>query len=293
MSTIAAVVVTYHPGAVVLENIRILSRQVGRIIVVDNGSSGASVEVIDALQKISGVQLLRNASNLGIAAALNIGIREALLTGPEWIATFDQDSSVTENYFQDLFYAYEMCPEAKFVGMLVPRGWSATLAKVMQIGTPVWAFVMGGNSSGSLIKSEVIRLIGLYDADLFIDFVDMDYCLRMKRKGFKVLKAMRVVLHHELGSKQTRNLLGLKISFRDHTPWRYYYIMRNRLLLYQRFFPVAPLWICADTAWFFYGLAQLCIENDRVKKIHAMWDGFKDAMRGRVGRHPEYPPPIQ
>src|ERR1700677_3622158 len=115
MSTIAAVVVTYHPGAVVLENIRILSRQVGRIIVVDNGSSGASVEVIDALQKISGVQLLRNASNLGIAAALNIGIREALQTDVAWIATFDQDSSVTENYFNDLLHVYEICPQSQSV----------------------------------------------------------------------------------------------------------------------------------------------------------------------------------
>jgi rhamnosyltransferase len=136
-------------------------------------------------------------------------------------------------------------------------------------------------------------LVGFYDDDLFIDFVDMDYCLRMKKKNFKILKAMRVVLHHELGSKQTRNILGLKISFRDHTPWRYYYMMRNRLLLYRRFFAVAPVWIFADLAWFFYGMAQFCLEDDRGEKMNAMLDGFADAMRGRTGRHPQYPPPIK
>jgi rhamnosyltransferase len=115
----------------------------------------------------------------------------------------------------------------------------------------------------------------------------------MKQKGFKILKAMCVALHHELGSKQTRNILGLKISFRDHTAWRYYYMMRNRLLLYHRFFAVAPMWVCADIAWFFYGMAQFCLEDDRGKKMNAMVDGFADATRGRTGRHPQYPPPSQ
>ncbi len=102
MSSIAAVVVTYHPSPVVLENLRLLSGQVGRIFVVDNGSTGESVQVVAALEKIPGVQVIRNVSNLGIASALNLGIHHALETGVEWIALFDQDSSVTENYFKGL-----------------------------------------------------------------------------------------------------------------------------------------------------------------------------------------------
>ena len=292
MSTIAAVVVTYHPGPVVVENVRRLTEQVDRIFVVDNGSSGASAQVVEAVEKLPGVQVIRNASNLGIGTALNIGIREALQTGAEWIATFDQDSSVTKDYFKDLLNVYDICPQSKSVGMLVPRGWSEAITKILRTVTPVWGFVLGANTSGSLIKSEAIRLVGFYDGDLFIDFVDMDYCLRLKKHGFKILKAMQVVLNHELGSKQTRHVLGFKISFRDHTAWRYYYMMRNRLLLYRRFASIAPVWICADTAWFFYGMAQLCIEPNRGKKIHAMWDGFCDALRNRSGRHPQFPPPV-
>ncbi len=105
---------------------------------------------------------------------------------------------------------------------------------------------MQANTSGSLIKREVFESVGFYDDDFFIDFVDIDFCLRLKKHGFRVLKAMQVELQHELGSKQTRNLLGLKIPFRDHTPWRYYYMMRNRLLMYRRYYSVSPVWICAD-----------------------------------------------
>ncbi len=137
MSCIAAVVVTYHPGAVVLDNMRRLSEQIDQIFVVDNGSAGASMQqVVDALEKTPGVQVIRNPTNLGIATALNLGIRAALQTGAEWIANFDQDSSVTDHYFNDLFHVYEMCPQAKCVGMIVPRGWSTAVARVMQAGNP-------------------------------------------------------------------------------------------------------------------------------------------------------------
>jgi hypothetical protein len=70
-------------------------------------------------------------------------------------------------------------------------------------------------------------------------------------------------------------------------------MMRNRLLMYRRFFTVSPLWICADIGWFFYGMAQLCIEPDRWKKIQAMRSGFFDALRNRSGRHPQFPPPVK
>jgi rhamnosyltransferase len=165
------------------------------------------------------------------------------------------------------------------------------VAKVLQLGTPVWGYVLCANTSGSLVKREVFQRVGYNDDTLFIDFVDTDFCLRLKKYGFKVLKAMAVVLHHELGSKQTRNFFGLKISFRDHTPWRYYYMMRNRLLMYRRYYAVSPLWICTDVAWFCYGTAQLFLEHDRRKKLAAMVVGVKDAVRGRTGRHPQFPPP--
>jgi rhamnosyltransferase len=293
MPSIAAVVVTYQPGAVVLDNMRRLSEQIDQIFVVDNGSTGVSQEVVTAVEKLPAVQLLRNASNLGIASALNIGIKRAIESGAEWIALFDQDSSVTDNYFKDLLEVYAMCPESKLAGMVVPRGWSAAVAKVLQLGTPVWGYVLCANTSGSLVKREVFQRVGYNDDDLFIDFVDTDFCLRLKKHGFKILKAMGVVLHHELGSKQTRNFLGLKISFRDHTPWRYYYMMRNRVLMYRRYYSVSPVWICTDLAWFCYGSAQMLLEHDRGKKLQAMFAGLLDGLRGRTGRHPRFPLPAK
>src|SRR5271170_4637319 len=100
---ISAVVVAYRPDVVLLENLRRLLNQIPEVIVVDNGSDGASAQVIEAAGNLAGVQLIRNSFNLGIATALNMGIRQALQSGSPWIATFDQDSAIPDGYFEKLF----------------------------------------------------------------------------------------------------------------------------------------------------------------------------------------------
>jgi rhamnosyltransferase len=287
---VSAVVVTYRPDGKVVENLRRLSHQISRIIVVDNGAAGDSVQVVEAVERVAGVELIRNGSNLGIATALNIGIRRALQGGARWVATFDQDSAVTEDYFENLFRAYEMCPDPQKVGMLVPRGWSEAVAKVFHPGQPAWGYAVDANTSGSVIKSEVFKVAGFYDDAMFIDYVDIDFCLRLQRHGFKILRALSVVLEHQLGSTHARNLLGFKISYREHTPWRYYYMMRNRLLVHRRFFFSSPRWALYDVGWFCYGCAKMLLENDRGQKIRALSMGLIDGLRGKTGRHPEFPP---
>jgi rhamnosyltransferase len=237
--------------------------------------------------------MVRNAANLGIAAALNLGIRQALETGVEWIALFDQDSSVTPDYFSGLLQVYALCPGAKSMGMVVPRGWSAAMARILRLADPVWRYALAANTSGSLVKREVFERVGYHDEDLFIDCVDTDFCLRLHQHGFTILKAMGVVLNHELGSPQTRHFLGFKIFYRDHTPWRYYYMTRNRLLIYERYFDVAPKWILTDLPWFCHFVAQLFLEHDRRKKLIAIFIGVRDALSGRTGRHPLFPPPAK
>ena len=188
---IAAVVVTYQPDAVVLDNLRRLCAQVSPVIVVDNGSQGASAQLVETAGTLPGVRLIRNHSNLGIATALNIGIRHALQGGSQWVATFDQDSAITEGFFEKFFDAWNACPVREQVGMIVPGHWAydAALETKQDSTAPLFAFVTGAPTSGSVIKAEVFQATGFYDDSLFIDYVDTDSCLRLLKGGFKILSA--------------------------------------------------------------------------------------------------------
>jgi rhamnosyltransferase len=100
-----------------------------------------------------------------------------------------------------------------------------------------------------------------------------------------------VLLEHELGEKQTRNLLGFKLSFRIHTAWRYYYIIRNRLILYRRFLTFDLGWVFHDVRWLILELGRiLFLEHGRGEKLRAVFHGFKDGLAGRTGRHSTFPP---
>ena len=292
--SISAVVITYRPEASLLENLRRLLNQVPTVIVVDNGSEGPSAQVVEAAGNLAGIQLIRNGANLGIAAALNIGIRHALRAGAQWVATFDQDSVIPDHFFQELLRAYQACPATEKVGMVAPGKWSTGATSPTQPANPeepLFSFVPAAITSGSLIRAEVFGPVGFYEDALFIDYVDVDFCLRMQKNGFKVLNATQVVLGHELGTKQTRNLLGYRLSFRIHTTWRYYYNIRNRLLLYRRYLTTFPRWTLRDAVWLVLELGRItCLETGRGPKLQAVIRGFRDALCGRTGRHPNYPP---
>jgi rhamnosyltransferase len=292
--TISAVVVTYRPDVILLENLRKLLAQISTVIVVDNGSDGASAAWVEMAGKLPGVFLIRNRSNLGIADALNIGIRHVLQAGQPWVATFDQDTAIPADYFKRLFQSYEKCPISESVGVIVSGGWSeADNAAVAgkDPAEPGWSLVSAAVNSGSLIKARVFEKAGYYDKDLFIDYVDADFCLRVQKNGFKILSATGVVLEHDLGTKQTRNLMGLRLSFRVHAAWRYYYIVRNRLVLYRRYFTAFPRWVLRDALGLSWELPRIILlEHGRRQKLSAVVQGISDGLRGKTGRHPHFPP---
>ena len=292
---ISAVVVAYYPDGTLLENLRRLTDQIPEVILVDNDSDGVSAEIVETAGNLPGVRLIRNGSNLGIATALNIGIHHALQAGRRWVATFDQDTLIPPHYFERLFEIYELCPSRQNVGMIVPGNWSwseldhASAAK-KHFTEPAWSFVRAALNSGSLIKTEVFESAGFYDDELFLDYVDVEFCLRLQKKGFKILSATSVVLQHELGIKQTRNLLGFHLSFRIHAAWRYYYIMRNRVVLYRRYFSAFPLWVLQDVKGLLLEMGRIIfLENGRRQKLHAVFQGICDGLRGHTGRHPDFP----
>src|SRR5271168_1767581 len=95
---VSAIVVTFHPGTEHLQNLAQIRAQVDELIVVDNGSTGQELRQIRLSTSRYGYTLIENGENLGIATALNRGVREAQQRDCRWVALFDQDSAVTEGF---------------------------------------------------------------------------------------------------------------------------------------------------------------------------------------------------
>jgi rhamnosyltransferase len=85
-------------------------------------------------------------------------------------------------------------------------------------------------TSGSLIPISVLDDIGLMREELFIDFVDIEWCLRARAKGCDIVSFPQVEINHHLGDSSV-SFMGT--SYPIHSPLRMYYYFRNAMYLYR------------------------------------------------------------
>src|SRR3984957_6847405 len=89
---VCAIAVAYHPDEKFPMRVERVLREVGALVIVDNGSNDAELRMLREPATNSLLRLISNGENLGIARALNIGIWRALTLGFKWALLLDQDS---------------------------------------------------------------------------------------------------------------------------------------------------------------------------------------------------------
>ena len=283
---VLAIVITYRPMLGLLDNLFELNRARVRTVVVDNTDDSSSCVILEKIERELPVRVIRNGQNLGIAAALNIGVRQAIDEGFEWVATFDQDSLITQGYFKLMFEAYELCSFQERVALIAPLLCysSEESNKQRQVkAKPLYSLTRTAMSSGSLIRSEIFKKEGFYDESFFMDYVDYEFCLRLWKRGWKIIRANRAHLLHKLGVPRAHSFLGLKLTTKSHNPWRRYFIMRNRVIVFQRYGFSSPAWCLYDFFWIFLELTKIVFfEKERGAQLRATVRGLRDGLRRKA-----------
>jgi rhamnosyltransferase len=144
-------------------------------------------------------------------------------------------------------------------------------------------FVDAVISSGTLVRREAVDKIGLPREDFFMDFVDFEYCLRMRRNGFKVVLVCESVLDHSIGDPRTVALLGFSRTWADHAPWREYYFVRNQTFTIWNYYPdwKSKFYVFRKTLRHAGGI--FLFGQRKVACLKMMLMGFQDGRAGRLG----------
>ena len=101
---LSAVVITYHPSSEQVAGFTALLALFESLIVVDNTpASDAARNALDLISDDPQITVIRNRANVGIAAAMNIGVRLAQQRGCRWVVTLDQDSRPTSQLTRFFF----------------------------------------------------------------------------------------------------------------------------------------------------------------------------------------------
>jgi len=217
------------------------------VIVIDNGSTDGTPELI--ARHFPDACLIRNDHNTGFAAAVNKGLAEARgeyililnqdtriiadavdklaarmkrdnaigTIGPKFIG-FDgrlQKSARAFPRYRDLFFEFtgltRLFPESKLFSRW-KMGWFDHLTE-KPVDQPMGAALM--------IRRSVVDEIGGFDENFPIFFNDVDFCRRVKGRGYVNLYYPEAVIEHFLGGS-TRKMKAPMIIESHRAMYRYF-----------------------------------------------------------------------
>jgi rhamnosyltransferase len=275
---ITAVTTAYHPDERLLAVIEAALTACTEVIVIDNTPGGGAVLAADLPDR---VRVLRPESNLGLAGALNLGLREL---GPDADAVLllDQDSVLPEQLVRQLA-AHLDDPR---VGAVAPAPWDEIRGSFIDPRTVLRPDVADRDAvitSGMLVRRELLDRLGGFRTDFFVDCVDQDFCLRLRRTGARILQDKRVKLPHSLGNVVEHKFLIGHVRASHHPTWRLYWVFRNGVVLVRENITRTPTWCLASILIMIRWLLLTAIyEKPRGRRLHAIWRGLVDGVRGRT-----------
>ena len=241
-----------------LESLKKITYPNYEVTVVDNGSEGNDAQVLE--ERFSDyIRLIQNDKNYGFTGGANIGMRYALNnSNPDYLLLLDNDTVVDPEFLTEMVKVAEADPAIGIAG-----------AKVYYYDEPDRLQYLGGKidlwkeitatTSGiiserilgrkeidrgqydsiqevehitfwcALFKRKSVESIGLFDERHFSGFEDIDYFIRAREAGCKIVYIPKAKVWHKLRSaNKTDGFLqyhSLKSHFRvmrQHaTRWQY------------------------------------------------------------------------
>jgi rhamnosyltransferase len=277
---VAGVVVLYNPDDSVIENINSYIKHVEKLYAIDN-SEIVNHAFVSLLKNNSKIEYISNNANLGIAKALNIGAYKAMAEGFTWLLTMDQDSKATENMLPKLVEFIKRS-KTENIGIVSPY-------HDIEMGPPrgvgEYELALSVMTSGNLLNLAAFEKVGSFDESFFIDYVDIEYCLRLNKKGYKVVILNNVDLVHNLGNISKINSGFLKFKTSNHNAIRRYYITRNRFYVRDLYINVYTDFIKNDISGFYKETIKIILgEKQKLAKLKNIIKGYLDYKNGVTGK---------
>lgn len=228
-----------------LESLKKISYPNYEVIVVDNASDGGDAQILkDRFGEY--IQTIENEKNYGWGEGCNIGIRHALENShPEYILIMDSDVVVAPECLSELVSVAESDEQ---IGVLGPKIyhfdyhgkkgviWSAG-GRIRWWGLKIHTQIGEGDDDLSkyqaeatvdwitgcvmMFRSSLTEVVGFLNPWYFIGHEDIEFCLKARKHGFKVVYVPTAEAWHKVGASTKK----AHITFAD--PSAYYYLIRN------------------------------------------------------------------
>lgn len=276
-AVISTIIVNYNAGEFLrscVDSLLNCPREI-EIIIVDNASADGS---LDTLRGLPCIQIIKNPTNLGFAAACNMGMRVA---SAPLLLFLNPDCSFKPGALAGLLDAMRADKRVGMAGgLLANLDWTEQAGGRRAVPTPWRSFVRAFGLyrfqdrwpklffdfhlhkqplpdrpieveaiSGAcmLVRREAIADVGLWDEGYFLHCEDLDWCMRFRQKGWKILFVPSARITHMLG-----------VCGRSRPIFVEWHKHRGMLRFYRKFFrhqyPGGLMWLVTLGVWLRFGL---------------------------------------
>lgn len=283
---ISAIIVNYNAGSLLRGCVdSLLSCPLGiEITVVDNASHDGSLE---GLPESPQVRIIRNPANVGFAAACNIGMQAA---SAPFLFFLNPDCSFQPGTIATLLAGLQSGGVGMVGGLLVNEDGTEQGGGRRAVPTPWRSFVRAFalhrfadrwprlfydfhlhklplpdgpieveaiSGACMLVKREAVEDVGLWDERYFLHCEDLDWCMRFRQKGWKILFVPDARISHALGAcSESRRVF---VEWHKH---------KGMVRFYRKFFrhqyPGALMRLVAVGVWLRFILVAIHIAVRRV-----------------------------
>lgn len=281
-SCVSIVTVNYNAGSLLADCIEVALKQAQQVIVVDNASTDSSLsELGSRFPAESRLQVIRLDKNAGFAAGCNTGLKAA--TAP-FVLFLNPDCMLAPGAVERLLQVIEQDGRVGMIGgrllnldgseqggsrRAIPTPWrSLVRATGLHRLARYWPRlffdfhlhhqplpekpieVEAISGALMLVRQEAIEQVGTWDEGYFLHCEDLDWCLRFRQKGWKILFVPDVqVLHYKGVCSQARPIF---VAWHKH---------RGMMRFYQKFFrdqyPGILMWLVAIGVWMRFGAVMV------------------------------------
>jgi GT2 family glycosyltransferase len=198
------------------------------LIIVDNNSTDKSLEIVEAEFIDPRLRVIRNDKNVGFAAGNNIGAEAAK---GKYLVFLNIDTVVDHRWLTDVISLME---SDKTVGVVQPKLLSMDDRSIFDSAGDYldyfgFSFRRGGSwfekdtgqydavedifsarGAALVTRKEIVRTIGLFDNDYFLDFEDIDFCWRVRLYGKRVVFVANSIVYHKGAGVSSQDFLAHK-----------------------------------------------------------------------------------
>ncbi|MBI4517291.1 MAG: glycosyltransferase family 2 protein [Deltaproteobacteria bacterium] len=262
--------------------------------VVDNASSDGSVAALR--ERFAQQRVLVMEKNLGFCGGNNRGIQDALAQGAEYVLLLNNDTELHPQLVTELVRAAETDPQIAAVGAKNLRMenraevWGAygeltygkELVRVVgqdAVDGPAFSGMRDADwviGNGIMMSRKAIEAVGGFDEGFFGYHEDVDWCMRARKQGFRIVFNGDAVIYHKgFGAAHPGRPIPFPVL---------YFLGRNGIFFARKH---GTLWQRARlTVLFFADLTRLLIagviRRERLKPYLWLLRGFVDGVTGRL-----------